>query len=359
MCSGRKRNASKRATSCSSLSLQKLFKLLHGCAGNHHEPVTADISSGVDRTDPADASTDLVLTVAAVARRLGVAPATLRTWARRYGLGPSAHVSGTHRRYTEGDLQRLRAMRRLTLSGMPAADAARAVLESHVEPEEPAARKAGPGGPGGRVIALPGGHPGQRGLAAAAMALDAVGVARIVRESIDEHGSIQTWDELVRPVLAAIGRRWEATGEGVEVEHLVSYAVDAVFRHVAVQVPEPAHGRPLLLASAPGELHHLPLAALAAALAEHGTAARPLGAATPVGALVAAVRRTGPSALLLWSQSPATADTSVLAAVPATRPPVSIITAGPGWDPDALPARVGHATSLTDAVRLLLRAAAP
>jgi DNA-binding transcriptional MerR regulator len=323
--------------------------------------VTADISSGVNSTEPADVSSDLVLTVAAVARRLGVAPATLRTWARRYGLGPSAHVSGTHRRYTGGDLQRLHAMRRLTLSGMPAADAARAVLESHVDADEqtPAARRSGPGGPGGRVIALPGGHPGQRGLAAAAMALDAGGVARIVTASLEEHGATQTWDELVRPVLNAIGRRWAATGEGTEVEHLVSYAVDGVFRNVAVQAPEPAHGRPVLLASAPGELHCLPLSALAAALAEHGTGARVLGAATPAGALIAAVRRTGPSAVLLWSQTPATADLAVLAGLPITRPPASVITAGPGWDADELPPRVGHATSLTDAVRQLLRAAAP
>jgi DNA-binding transcriptional MerR regulator len=40
------------------------------------------------------------LSVAAVARRLGVAPATLRTWDRRYGLGPSEHEAGAHRRYT-------------------------------------------------------------------------------------------------------------------------------------------------------------------------------------------------------------------------------------------------------------------
>ncbi len=31
-------------------------------------------------------------TVAAVARRLGIAPATLRTWSRWYGLGPADHV---------------------------------------------------------------------------------------------------------------------------------------------------------------------------------------------------------------------------------------------------------------------------
>ena len=47
------------------------------------------------------------LTVAAVARRLGVAPATLRTWDRRYGLGPSDHNSGQHRRYSTSDLAKL------------------------------------------------------------------------------------------------------------------------------------------------------------------------------------------------------------------------------------------------------------
>jgi MerR family transcriptional regulator, light-induced transcriptional regulator len=61
------------------------------------------------------------LTVAAVARRLGVAPPTLRTWDRRYGLGPSAHTAGAHRRYSPADVARLMVMRRLTLQGVPPA----------------------------------------------------------------------------------------------------------------------------------------------------------------------------------------------------------------------------------------------
>ena len=52
------------------------------------------------------------LPVAAVARRLGVAPATLRTWDRRYGLGPSGHTTGRHRRYAAADLARLELMLR-------------------------------------------------------------------------------------------------------------------------------------------------------------------------------------------------------------------------------------------------------
>ena len=65
------------------------------------------------------------LTVAAVARRLGVAPSTLRTWDRRYGLGPSDHCLGEHRKYSEADLARLFYMHNLVISGVSPADAAR------------------------------------------------------------------------------------------------------------------------------------------------------------------------------------------------------------------------------------------
>ncbi|MSW39326.1 MAG: MerR family transcriptional regulator, partial [Actinobacteria bacterium] len=50
---------------------------------------------------------DYDLSVAAVAQRIGVAPATLRTWDRRYGLGPSSHTQGSHRRYSRQDVARL------------------------------------------------------------------------------------------------------------------------------------------------------------------------------------------------------------------------------------------------------------
>jgi hypothetical protein len=79
-----------------------------------------------DRGDPVTPSP--MLTVAAVARRLGVAPSTLRTWDRRYDLGPSAHTAGSHRRYGPTDLARLVVMRRLTLEGVPPAEAARIAL---------------------------------------------------------------------------------------------------------------------------------------------------------------------------------------------------------------------------------------
>ena len=70
------------------------------------------------------------LAVAAVAKRLGVAPPTLRTWDRRYGLGPSGRTAGTHRRYTPEDIARLMVMRQYTLEGVAPGDAARVALDT-------------------------------------------------------------------------------------------------------------------------------------------------------------------------------------------------------------------------------------
>ena len=73
---------------------------------------------------------EVVLTVAAVARRLGVAPATLRTWDRRYGLGPSQHTTGKNRLYSPSDLAKLEQMRSLIMQGVLPAKAAEIALQN-------------------------------------------------------------------------------------------------------------------------------------------------------------------------------------------------------------------------------------
>lgn len=310
------------------------------------------------------------LSVAAVARRLGVAPATLRTWDRRYGLGPSEHLAGAHRRYTGDDLARLSAMRRLTLEGVSPADAAQIVLGTPPGagpglPDDPLPDREGRlaatthptgGGPGGRVLPLPGADAAVRGLGRAAMALDARAVTAAVREQVARHGVLHTWEAVLRPLLVAVGSRWAATGEGVEVEHLLSECAADVLREVASRTVEPAGVRPVLLTCAPDEQHSLPLHALAAGLAEHGVASRTLGAALPADALLAAVRRTGPAVLFVWSQLPGTADPAVLDALPVLRPATALLVGGPGWTRKDLPRRVTLAGGLPEAVSLVDRA---
>ena len=67
---------------------------------------------------------DPYLSVAAVAKLIAVAPATLRTWDRRYGLGPTVHPSGTHRKYGSEDIMRLSIMRLWIYRGATSSQAA-------------------------------------------------------------------------------------------------------------------------------------------------------------------------------------------------------------------------------------------
>jgi len=264
-------------------------------------------------------------------------------------------------------------MRRLTLEGVPPGEAARVVLGEPltpaaiepVEPVESALHLVGPlpdsqgrlaprrGGPGGKVLALPGAVAAARGLGRAAMALDAAEVTSMLRDQILRHGVLHTWEHVLRPVLVAVGARWAATGEGIEVEHLLSDCSAAVLRATGETRSQVAGHRPVLLACAPEDQHALPLHALAAGLAERGVASRTLGASLPAAALRSAVRRTGPAAVFLWSQLPASADQALLDSLPVTRPPTAVVVGGPGWRPENTPARATLALDLPHAVALV------
>jgi transposase-like protein len=436
------------------------------------------------------------LSVAAVARRLGVAPSTLRTWDRRYGLGPSSHRAGSHRRYGAADLERLVVMRRLTLDGVQPAEAARIAMSDPgvrairqprftmtgqmalmappgsiapitpsrpsptrpvtgwstrpvtgpgippgavglpiVDPPPrsrptgagqaiPSARAAGrsgsaaaslaalgatpscwaavvPGAPdrpgvldppvllhldhqpvrgpdllpgragvgrgrpgegggsrrggGGRVLSLAEATPQARGLARAAMALDSPEVWRILGDSIAADGVVPTWNRLAVPVLQAVGERWRATGEVVDVEHLFSETLIDVLRSVVVRSRPTCRSRPLLLACLDKEHHTLPLHALAAALAEQGIGCRLLGGGLPPASLLTAVRRTGAALVFLDARLPV-GDVSVLADLPRQRPAPRLVLGGPGWD-DRWPRGAARLVgSLTEAVEAALSA---
>ena len=297
------------------------------------------------------------LTVAAVARRLGVAPATLRTWDRRYGLGPSDHRSGAHRRYTSADLARLEQMRRLVIAGVPLADAARQVKDQDQQSAQGAVQAPTVEGRhgGGRVVAIPGGTPGSRGLARAAQSLDGVACRAIIDETIERRGVVWTWDHLLAPVLIGVGQQWQNSGRWIEVEHVLSEAVTTALSS-AVRQADTALGRPVLLAATEDEAHALPLWALAAALSERRIPSRMLGARVPGAALIEAVHRTGPAAVFLWSQTADNQDHAVLAQLPHLRPPVVAVVGGPGWT-DPLPDGVAFVGDLTEAVARLARAA--
>ena len=141
------------------------------------------------------------LTVAGAAARLGVAASTLRTWERRYGLGPSARTAGRHRRYDAADVARLQVMRRLTRQGVAPADAALLARGQEAEHEPIAAPDTGTGGSPG--------SPGAAGeealdplsLAAAAVEGDDVRLRRMIARAVPGREVTHGWQTLISPAL--------------------------------------------------------------------------------------------------------------------------------------------------------------
>ena len=291
----------------------------------------------------ASPSDGAALSAGAAARRLGVAVATLRSWDRRYGLGPSGHEAGAHRRYAPADIARLEAMCRLVGEGVPVAEAARVVLDRAGDvARSPSAARAtvleqetAPGRRGGGKT-LPIGRRGAstaRGLARAAIRLDEPQILVLVEEALARDGTVTAWQETLEPALRAVGRKWtEHDGRYVEVEHMISWCVTAAVHRMLPVGATPAwsQGRGVLLACAPGEWHSLPLEVLNLALLERGIPTRMLGAAVPPDALCDAARRLAPAHIVIWSHVPHTADKALLARL-AQQQQVRLLAAGPGW----------------------------
>lgn len=283
-----------------------------------------------------------------MARRLGVAPTTVRSWDERYGLGPVAHTSGTHRRWTAADIARLERMCALTMTGVPPAEAARIAREggqAATVPASPPARPSLARSRSGTGLQLGDARRECKGLARASLRLDAASVDHLLTAAIADHGLVTAWHEVIMPTLQAVGRKWETSGEQyVEVEHFLSWHVTGALRRSAPGTPDGQSAATTLLACVPGENHTLPLEALAAALTERALPVRMFGAAMPAEALVQAVRRTGPAVVGLWAQSRTTASRPLAQHVAtmewgvrgARRHPL-VLTLGPGWAGQTVP----------------------
>ena len=262
-----------------------------------------------------------MLTVAAVARRLGVAPATLRTWDRRYGLGPSEHIEGEHRRYCPGDLAKLTMMRRLIIAGVAPVEAAEQAKEFNGEiklakiVKDLEVRE-------DVVDAL------YKGLEA----FDRAFVEATLESEIAKYGVEGAWADVIVPTLFLIGQEWEINQRGIEIEHLFSEILKRTMHNRIVALKKPLNPRPVLIAAVGEELHSLPLHALAAALCERNVETYVLGARTQLSALSAMISRCAPPAIFLWAQLPHNADRKYWRDIPAIRPAPRVVIGGPGWD---------------------------
>lgn len=124
-------------------------------------------------------------TMSSVSDELGIPPSTLRTWERRYGLGPAQREAGARRRYQPEDVDRLRAMIHHVRAGMPAAEAAkRALTESVLLPRRGPANAAQ--------------------LRAVALSDDYPRLEEVLEAAVASHGLVHTWSRFVEPTLKSL-----------------------------------------------------------------------------------------------------------------------------------------------------------
>ncbi|MGW4528025.1 MerR family transcriptional regulator [Amycolatopsis sp. NPDC004378] len=248
-----------------------------------------------------------------VAEILGVSPVTLRTWAARYGVGPSLHGDRRHRRYSDADVRRLQHMQRLIERGMRAREAAAAAFSGldEVPPEVPVGRRVDE-------------------LVRAAEALEFGAMAVLLDETLDALGPAETWVEVVVPVLRDLGGRWLRGNVCFESEWAFTAEVSLALQRYGGKFPTVSPGRVVLLSCCPEERHTLPMEVLRAAMAEVGIPAIFLGQMVPAETTVGMAGKLDPALVVLWSMSANTVDDLLCQRL--QRHGFEVAMAGPGWE---------------------------
>ena len=288
-----------------------------------------------------------------VARRLGVTPATLRSWHHRYDLGPTGRTDGGHRRYSRTDLERLEGICGLVAAGITIGEAARMWNGTGAPVPEVARSATDPGSP-----TNPAGAAHQITLlTTTAEAMDHVGTARIINEVLLAYGVIAAWTTILMPALQRMGDRFARTADGIHAEHMLSECMRAGLWNAAARCRRDTGTPSVLLAAPNGEQHVLALHAVAAGLAECDQPSVLLGASVPPSALLAAIRELEPSAVFLWSHTRTTARQAGLPALREHPGSPSIILGGPGWPTRLPPQADRRVDTLADAVQACAAAA--
>lgn len=203
-----------------------------------------------------------LLNIAAISRRTGIAPDTLRKWESRYGVLRPARTAGGQRRYSDHDVARVEWLRDRLAEGWRIGEAARMLEETTVTPYSDA-------------VLL------RDALVEAAAAGEPARVGALLDQAFAVLPLEVTLHEVVTPLLRWIGEEWHAGRLSVAHEHAVTSRVRAKLEQLMADQRGSVRGT-AVLACAPGEQHDLGLLMFAVALRADGWRVEYLGADTPV-----------------------------------------------------------------------------
>lgn len=216
------------------------------------------------------------LNIAALTKRTGVPPDTIRKWEQRYGVLRPDRTTGGQRRYSEVDVARVEWLKARLEEGYRIGEAA-ALL-----------------GEGAPVATTP--SELREAFAAAAAASDVRALATVVDQTLALGPIDEAFRDVLAPALVDIGDRWQRGELTVAQEHLASSTVRAGLQRLLADARASVRGV-VVLACAPGERHEIGLLMLAVLLRADGWQVAYLGPDTPIDDAVSLARDLGALAL--------------------------------------------------------------
>jgi MerR family transcriptional regulator, light-induced transcriptional regulator len=202
------------------------------------------------------------LNIAALARRTGVRPDTLRKWEQRYGILRPDRTPGGQRRYGEADVARVEWLKARLGEGYRIGEAATLLGASDNRAVGRSTEEL------------------RAGILAALERTDADAVDQLLDQTLVVLPLDDALTEVIFPTLRRVGDLWADGRLSVAQEHLYSTAVRARLERLLAD-PRAAVRGVAVLACAPGELHDIGLLTIAVALRADGWRVTYLGAATP------------------------------------------------------------------------------
>lgn len=213
------------------------------------------------------------LNIAAIAKRTGVAPDTLRKWEQRYGVLAPERSAGGQRRYTQQDVARVEWLRDRLAEGWRIGEAARVLTQAEVT---------APHDPHGLVEML----------AEATRASETGTVGALLDQAFAVLPADRALEDVAAPFLRWVGDAWHAGELSVADEHAASSRVRARLEQLMADERSGVRGI-AVLACAPDEQHDLGLLMIAILMRADGWAVEYLGARTPVVDAIAHARAVG------------------------------------------------------------------
>lgn len=244
-------------------------------------------------------NTRLGLSIGAVARETGISIEALRMWERRYGSPESIRLPSGHRRYPLSEVNRLRTVARALDAGYRAGQVVGASLDELNELLR-AVKNALPEGENqGEARKRFEEETVTARWLEATQQLDDEALTNQFYRDWGQLGPLRFVNERVIRFLRRLGDGWIAGEITVAEEHFASERLSDFLAGQWRRMNERLGGRPLLVASLPGDPHRLGLHMVSTVAAAAEQKVVYVGPQTPIRELISATRRVHPVALCL------------------------------------------------------------